>query len=237
MPKPPAANAGLPEAPDTGNAPSPKRRAPLSRERIIGAALRVMDEEGLEAVSMRRVGRELGVEAMSLYNHVRDKEDILDGITELVLSELEFPSDGGAWETTVLEAAQAWRLMLKAHPAVITLLSERNHPLNSADALRPMEKALDLLRRGGLSEQDAFLAYNSFGGYIFGFVLMETGKMTPGIDRTGMPSTDELRRLIPADQFPRLTEMLPYVVACDWDQQFDFGIGLLVAGLKAKIAG
>src|SRR5437867_10194051 len=90
------------------------RREALTRERIIRAALRIMDEEGLEAVSMRRIGRELGVEAMSLYNHVRDKEDILDSICELVLSEFRIPNADG-WTEGARLAAREYRRLLLAH--------------------------------------------------------------------------------------------------------------------------
>src|SRR5207247_2011645 len=87
------------------------RREPLSRERVIGTALRVMDEDGLDAVTMRRIGRELGVEAMSLYNHVRDKEDILDSISEAVLSEFQVPS-ADDWTEGLRAAAREYRRLL-----------------------------------------------------------------------------------------------------------------------------
>src|SRR3990170_2509500 len=131
----------LPETAD-GAQPSVEprpRREPLTRRRVIATALRLMDEEGIEALSMRRIGRELGVEAMSLYNHVKDKEDILDGITELVMTEFEFPEPHQDWRETVLETARAWRRMLKAHPKVLTLLSERKHPMESIEAFLPMD--------------------------------------------------------------------------------------------------
>jgi AcrR family transcriptional regulator len=211
-----------------------QRREPLTRRRVIETALRLMDEEGLEALSMRRIGRELGVEAMSLYNHVRDKEDILDGITELVMTEFEFPEAAGEWRDTVLEACRAWRRMLKAHPKVLTLLSERKHPMESIDAFLPMEHAFAILRSGGLSDQDVARAYSAFGGYIFGFVLMEVGNVTPGSGHGfDMPSPEELRRLIPADRLPHAADILPLLCECDWDEQFDFGIRLLMAGLEA----
>src|SRR6478672_6853055 len=87
-------------------------RLPLTRQRIIRAALRVMDEEGLEAVTMRRIGRELGVEAMSLYNHVRDKEDIFDGITETVLGGLRVPTADDWAESARLTAREFRRVLL-----------------------------------------------------------------------------------------------------------------------------
>src|SRR5439155_9252124 len=99
-------------------------RQPLTRQRIIRAALRVMDEDGLEAVTMRRIGRELGVEAMSLYNHVRDKEDILDSISEAVLGEFRVP-EADDWSDGLRQAAREYRRLLHAHPNVVTLMTER----------------------------------------------------------------------------------------------------------------
>src|SRR3954469_2681663 len=113
-----------------GVEPAKLRREPLTRERVIEAALGVMDAEGLEAVTMRRIGRELGVEAMSLYNHVEDKAAILDGICEVVMAEFAFPKESADWRQLVRSGARAWRDMLRAHPNVIALFAERKHPLS-----------------------------------------------------------------------------------------------------------
>ncbi len=212
------------------------RREPLTRDRIIRAALRIMDEEGLEAVTMRRIGRELGVEAMSLYNHVKDKEDILDGITEMVMGEFEFPEDAGHWIEVARAGARAWRRMLKSHPNVMTLLSERKHPMTSIEALRPMEFAFDVLRRSGLSEQETVQAFRSFGGYIFGFVMMEVGNLVAGVGG-GIDAVDPaaLAAMLPADRLPRFLELLPELVNCDIEADFEFGLDLLLAGLEARL--
>src|ERR1043166_7816853 len=119
------------------------RREPVTRERVIQAALRIMDEGGLEAVSMRRIGRELGVEAMSLYNHVQDKEDILDSICEAVLSEFRTP-DADGWSEGARQAAREYRRLLLAHPTVITLMTERKRPFTTPESLRAYEFALEV---------------------------------------------------------------------------------------------
>ena len=126
------------------------RRERVTRDRIILSALRIMDEEGLEAVTMRRVGRELGCEAMSLYNHVRDKEDILDGICEAVLAEFTVP-EGATWEEAIRAGAREYRRLLLAHPTVLTLMSERRKPFTNPDSLRAYEFALGVFRSAGLS--------------------------------------------------------------------------------------
>ena len=215
---------------------SPKRRRdPLTRERIVRAALQLMDEEGLEAVTMRRIGRELGVEAMSLYNHVRDKEDILDGILEMVMAEFEFQEETGDWEADVRAGARAWRRLMTAHPTVIALFAESKHPASSPERLRPMEWAFDLLRRGGLSDDELVHAFRAFGGYIMGFVLNEVANPVPGMgDRDHRAEHEHLARMLPPEDFPNLVRLLPLLAECDSEVDFEFGLDLLLDGIKAR---
>jgi AcrR family transcriptional regulator len=209
-------------------------RGRLSRELIVRTALRLMDDEGLESVTMRRVGRELGVEAMSLYNHVHDKEDLLDGVTEAVLGEFQWEPETDDWVEQGREAARGWRRLLKSHPNVIRLMIERKHPLASADALRPTEIALDVLRRAGLSDRDTVHAFRAIGGYIFGVVMMEVGNLAPGPPHeTGEMTPAELMRSIPPE-FPCLAQMLPWLMGCDDDATFELGLDLLLEGVRAK---
>jgi len=211
-----------------------RRREPLSRERIVEAALRIMDEEGLEAVTMRRVGRELGVEAMSLYNHVADKEDILAGVIEAVMAEFEFPEDHEDWHEAGRRAARAWRALLKAHPNVITLMSHQRKPMTSVEALRPMEHALSILHRTGLSQAETVQAFRAFGGYIQGFVLAEIANMFGGEDVDLVPR--DVAQGLPLDELPTLAAHLEYLFHCDQDAEFEYGLDLMLRGLEAKVA-
>jgi TetR/AcrR family tetracycline transcriptional repressor len=214
----------------------PHRREPLTRERILRAALRVMDEEGLEAVTMRRLGRELGVEAMSLYNHVKDKEAILDGILETVMAEFEFPEETGDWEADVRAGARAWRRLMIAHPTVIALFAESKHPASSPERLRPMEWAFDILGRGGLSEEEVVHAFRAIGGYIMGSVLNEVANPVPGMgDRDHHAEHVQLAGALPPTEFPNLVRLLPLMAECDAEVDFEFGLDLLIAGLRAKV--
>jgi AcrR family transcriptional regulator len=213
------------------------RRDPLTRERVIQAALRIMDAEGLEAVTMRRIGRELGVEAMSLYNHVRDKEDILDGISEAVMSEFEIPERSGEWAGDARAMAMEWRRLLGLHPGVMQLLAERHKPLEGMAAYRPMDAALDALSGAGLSAREAAQAFNALGGYIMGFVMMEQGLM-PGHDREEHAHQHEdLAEALREAGLVRLGECFPYFAECPNDEQFEFGLDLMIAGLAARSAG
>src|SRR4029450_10030652 len=123
-----------------------RHREPLTRDRIIETALRVMDDEGLEAVTMRRIGRELGVEAMSLYNHVEDKDDILEGVTGRAMNEFESPASTGDWAEDARAMAREWRRLLGLHPSVCQLLPGRHKPLEGVGTRRAVVSSLGALR-------------------------------------------------------------------------------------------
>jgi AcrR family transcriptional regulator len=218
---------------DTSQKP---RREPLTRQRVIRTALRIMDEEGLESVTMRRIGRELSVEAMSLYNHVQDKEDILDGVCEEVLAEFRVP-ESRDWGEAARMGAREYRRLLLAHPNVITLMSDREGPLTNPDSLRAYEFALDLFRSLGLSEADSVKAFHAFGGYILGYVTMELGPMLGGPeDDAQLQAHQKMAAVLQSADLPRLREALPHFMDCDVEEQFEFGLDLLIDGLRARAA-
>jgi len=218
----------------TQTEPTTERREPLTRGRIVEAALRLMDAEGLEAVTMRRIGRELGVEAMSLYNHVEDKDDILDGICERVMSEFEFPEQGRDWAETCRRGARAWRRLLQAHPDVMRLFAEERGPVQSVDSMRPMEYALRLLRDAGLSDRDTAQAFHAFGGYIQGFVIMEMGSIAGGTAQGHLERHKEITADLP-EEFEALRAMNQYFAECSADEQFEFGLDLLIRGVLERV--
>jgi AcrR family transcriptional regulator len=209
------------------------QRGRLSRDLVVRTALRLMDTEGLEAVTMRRLGRELGVEAMSLYNHVRDKEDLLDGVAQAAMADFRFDGEPGRdWLGQGRAVAHEWRRLLKLHPSLMTLLIERKHPLTDASALRPMEVALAILRGAGLSERDTVHAFQAIGGYIFGFVMMEVGNVAPGRPGSIDDMQADLSKL--SIEFPTFTQLLPWLMECDMDATFEFGLDLLLEGIRSK---
>lgn len=225
-----------PGAPGTLQQPKRPHREPLSRERIIQAALRIMDEEGLDAVTMRRIGRDLGVEAMSLYNHVQDKEDILDGICEHVLAQFRVPQVE-SWVESARLGAREFRRLLMAHPNVIRLMTDQKSAFTSAESLRGYEFALDVFRSAGLSVADSVKAFHAFGGYIFGFVMMELGLMVGGPeDEEHVRTHEAMTRFVASAELPRFREALPYFIDCDIEEQFEFGLDLLIQGIRARIA-
>jgi AcrR family transcriptional regulator len=212
------------------------RREPLTKERIVDAALGVMDAEGLEAVTMRRIGRELGVEAMSLYNHVEDKDDILDGVTERVMTEFEYPPFTGDWLEDARAMAREWRRLLGLHPSVCQLLAERHKPLEGLASFRAMDAALGLLRSAGLSDRDAAQAFNALGSYILGYVTMEQGLML-GNDEEHARQHDLAVEALRGSGLDNVVACLPHFSSCKPDQQFEFGLDLIFRGIRAGVAG
>ncbi|MGH2674033.1 MAG: TetR/AcrR family transcriptional regulator C-terminal domain-containing protein [Actinomycetota bacterium] len=211
------------------------RRERLTRERVIAAAVRIMDEAGLDALTMRRIGRELGVEAMSLYNHVRDKEDILDGICEHVLAQFRV-ADVEDWAEAARLGAREYRRLLRDHPNVIILMTERKGAITNPESLRAYEFALDVFHRAGLSGAEAVKVFHAFGGYILGFVTLELGLMLGGDDEEHREAHEQMARLVGSADLPRMREALPHFVDCDDDEQFEFGLDLLIEGLRTRVA-
>ena len=215
--------------PQTGT----KQREKLSRGRVIDAALRVMDTDGLEAVSMRRIAREVGVEAMSLYNHVQDKDDLLEGIRLRVFSEFVFPElDPEDPYENGRRVALAWRNLLKAHPNMLELLAEEHEPPSSLEAFAAMEVALAVLRTMGVPEDETVQVFHAFGGYIQGYTMME--HQMDFQKHGGTAGLEELARRIDASKLPCVAAAIPYMADCDVDAQFALGLDLMLQGIRAR---
>lgn len=228
-----------------GEAETPVRER-LTRERIVEAALRIMDEEGLDAVSMRRVAREVGVEAMSLYHHVRDKEDLLDGVCALVMRDFRFPDEDRPWIEVARDGAREWRRVLRDHPNVIALWADRQRPMTDLESLMPMEFALRVIGRAGIDEREGVLVFNVLGGYIMGVVMMEVGAMFSAGTARGGKAVDlnavhsklpdgAFAQFLPPERLPCIIAALPHLAECDPDEQFEFGLDLLLAGIQARV--
>lgn len=207
-------------------------RSPLSRERVLAAALRLADREGMVALSMRKLGAELGVEAMSLYNHVPSKAALLDGIAELVWSEMELPAGDGDWVERTREMARAFRRLAHAHPRVFTLLALR--PVEAQPAMRPVEEALETLSRAGLGAEMVAHAFVTLVGYVYGYALRELAGMG------GLPDDPDRRpwldiRKVPPGTFPRIVELAPRFAAYDFDEGFELGLDLMLEGLLRRL--
>src|SRR5215211_7013840 len=142
------------------------KRQPLSRRRILEAAVRFADREGLEALSMRKLGSELGVEAMSLYNHVPNKGALFDGMVEVLLGELEVPPEDESWERRIREAYRAFRRLAHEHPNVFPLLVTR--PPDTMDGVWLVEEFLKTLGEAGFDPETALYAFRALSSYASG---------------------------------------------------------------------
>ena len=159
------------DAGDHPNRPSAKSRAPLSRERVLRAALVLADMGGIESLTMRKIGQELHVEAMSLYNHVANKDDILDGIVDLVFSEIALPSERADWKTAMRQRAISARDVLLRHPWATSLMQSRTKP--GPATLRHHNAVIGSLRKAGFTIDMAAHAFSVLDGYIYGFALQQ----------------------------------------------------------------
>ena len=147
-------------------------RAPVTPERAFTAAVAMADAEGIGAVTMRRLAQELGVEAMSLYHHVPNKDAILDGMVDLVFAEVELPKDDGTkWTDAMRQRAVSARAALKRHPWAISIMDSRSSP--GAATLRHHDAVIGACRRAGFSVAMAAHAFSMLDSYIYGFVLQE----------------------------------------------------------------
>src|SRR5690606_27134361 len=147
--------------------PSRTNRTPLTRDRVMEAAVAVADEGGVAAVTMRKVAERLGVEAMSLYYHVSGKDEILDGIVDRVFSEIELPGDGAGWKAAMRRRACSAREVLARHPWALGLMESRRNP--GPATLRHHDRVLGILRGSGFSVELAAHAFSAIDAYVYGF--------------------------------------------------------------------
>jgi AcrR family transcriptional regulator len=205
----------------------------LTRERIITAAVEMIEREGVEAVSMRRVAAEVGCAVMSLYNHVPSKAALLDDVAERVMSGIEFTAAPGAdWQDQVRAQARAFRAIARKYPRSTMLIVSR--PTTSATGLRPMENALGTLREAGFGGSEAVLIMRAFVGYILGSLLREVG-VNPGLGaaHAGYSAEAGHRFHLDPELFPQVTGLAAELTHRDPDGDFEFGLDLLVHAIAA----
>src|SRR3954464_14158072 len=177
-------------------------RVPLSRERILLAALDLADENGIESLTMRKLGETLGFEAMSMYNHVANKNDLLDGMIDLVLAETESPSPVEDWDAAIRASALSVHHALNRHPWACNLLMSPGRVRPSR--LRYMDALLGRLREAGFSADTTYHAYHVLDAHIFGFSLWHANHSYNAVQVTDMAA--EFERMIPVETFPYLHE-------------------------------
>jgi len=209
-----------------------RRREPLTRDRVLATALAIADAEGLEALTMRRLAQELGVEAMSLYHHVEDKRDLLGGIAELVVRQIELPSLDGDWKAAIRACAISAHAVLRAHPWAPNLLMSTDAMVPSR--LQMIDAILDRLADAHLPDETLDLAYHALDSHILGFTLWEAG-YSRGL--SALPEEGGLEAVAEAiglRTYPHLFEHAAWHFAGGHGAKpaYEFGLDLILDGIE-----
>lgn len=211
-------------------------RLPLTRGRVLLAAVALADASGLATLTMRKLGQALGVEAMSLYNHVANKEALLDGMVDLIFEEIGLPPRDVGWREAMRQRAVAAWGTLGRHRWAIGLLDSRRAP--GYATLRHHDAVIGCLREGGFSLALAAHAFSALDSYIYGFALQqaslpfETGEEAAAV-------ANEMLQLFPADEYPHLAALtVEHVMqpGYDYAAEFAYGLDLILEGLERRLA-
>jgi AcrR family transcriptional regulator len=206
-------------------------KSKLDRTQVLRAAVALADAEGVAALTMRKLAETLGVEAMSLYHHVANKDGILDGMVDLVFAEIEVPAEGG-WKSAMRRRARSARAALSRHAWAIGLMESRRNP--GPATLRHHDAVIGCLRSDGFTIGQAAHAFSLLDSYVYGFAMQE--------QNLPFRTAEELRRMadellpqLPADQFPHMTEMIlkhALKPGYAYAHEFEFGLELILDGLE-----
>ena len=207
-------------------------RSRLTRERVLHAAVGFADERGIESLTMRKLGQALGVEAMSLYNHVANKDQLLDGMVDIVFGEVGLPSGDVDWKTAMRRRAVSARQVLSRHRWAIGLMESRTSP--GPATLRHHDAVIGCLRGAGFSVPMAAHAFSLLDSYIYGFALQEATLPFDTVEQTAELAEMILSGLQP-DEYPHLRELaVEHVLqpGYSYGNEFGFGLDLILDGLE-----
>jgi AcrR family transcriptional regulator len=206
-------------------------RTPLSRERVMRGAVSLADTGGIDSLTMRRLGQELGVKAMSLYNHVANKDDVVDGMVDLVFSEIALSTDGAEWKAAMRKRAISAHQALLRHPWATSLMQSRTRP--GPATLRHHDSVLGSLRQAGFTVVMAAHAFSVIDGYVYGFALQQINLPLQTPEEVSEVGHYILRQL--AGDYPHLAEMITEHAmkpGYDYADEFEFGLDLILDGLE-----
>lgn len=211
-------------------------REPVTRDRAVQVAITLADDGGLESLSMRKLAGELGVEAMSLYYHVKSKDEILDGMVEVVVSEMALASPGAEWKSALRERADLERNVLRRHPWAISLMDSRT----TVATLKYHDAMIGTLRGAGFSMPMVGHALSLVDGYVHGFALQEASLPLDGAGDIGAATEGILaQQEMMSDAFPHLAEMaVTHILkpGYAYGNEFEFGIRVILDGIEAAHA-
>lgn len=215
-------------------APRPAARLPVNRDRVLRTAMEVADERGITAVTMREVASRLGVEAMALYNHVANKNDILDGMVDLVAEEFDLPLDVDDWREAMRRRAVSAHSVFSRHPWAPLLIDSRDS--SGPSSLRYFEWVLSTLLRAGFSVDATAHAFSLLDSYVYGFGIQQSNFSADG-DTPAEERAAAMLALIPADEYPCLSLMASHSsqVGYDAEADFEFGLNVILDGLERML--
>jgi AcrR family transcriptional regulator len=214
---------------------SSKKRVPLSRERVLLSAVDIADTAGVEALTIRSLAQRLGIKPMSIYYYVPNKSAILDGIVDLVFSEIELPAADGDWRSELVRRANSARQVLSRHHWAIGLMESRKSP--GPATLRHHDAVIGTLRRAGFSVEMTAHAYALLDSYMYGFALQEAALPFQGAD-IHADVTEPIMQRFNTDQYPHLVEMATdYILqpGYDFGDEFEFGLNVILDALTRSL--
>lgn len=217
------------------NEQRPTSRPPLTRELVLRRAVGLADAGGLAALTMRSLAQALGVKPMSLYHHVANKDEILDGLVDIVFAEVDLPPDDGSWRTVMERRAASLRSTLGRHPWAIGLLETRTAP--GPATMQHHDAVLRVLRQAGFSIEGAGHAYALLDSFIYGFALQEAG-LPVGTPDSDPEVVQAMARSFSPSDLPYLAETAMYRAmqpAYAFGNEFAFGLGVILDGLAALL--
>jgi len=218
---------------------STKPRTPLSRARILRTAIALADERGLSELTMRKLGQQLGVEAMSLYNHVANKDDLLDGMIDIVFSEIDPPAAGGDWKAEMRKRAVSTREALLRHRWAVGEMEGRG--AHGPSNLKVHDAVLGCLRAAGFSIEMTVHAMSVQDAYIYGFALQQTDMSPETPEDFAAVAQQQMSDYADAlADYPNLVEVVGGYVATagyDYDAEFLFGLNVILDGLERLLTG
>jgi AcrR family transcriptional regulator len=212
-----------------------EKRVPLNRNRVLSGALAVADAEGVGALTMRSLAGHLEVKPMALYHHVANKGEIIDGIVDLVFSEIELPAIDGDWRTEMERRARSARQVLRRHPWAIGLLQSRTSPGQAT--LKHHDAVIGALREAGFSVQMTAHAFALLDSYIYGFALSEVSLPINGPETVAEVAASMMLQYLTRD-YPHLGEFSTQHIlkpGYDFGAEFEFGLKLLLDGLARSL--
>jgi AcrR family transcriptional regulator len=212
-------------------------RGRLSPDRVLRAAVALADAGGIESLTMRRLGQDLGVEAMSLYKHVANKDALLDGMVDLVFAEIELPSGDAYWRTAMRDRAVSTRAALVRHPWATPLMQSRTAP--GPATLQHHDAVIGTLRRAGFSVALTAHAFSVLDGYIYGFAMQQRSLPFDTLEEAQEVGRQMFARM-PAGAYPHLTELTVQHIlqpGYDYGDEFEYGLDLILDGLDRALGG